>query len=469
MSSVERELDESLKSIKRIGKRIAKLNMPSPTKKFKSASTQVASTSNGGDIEMADQSLAEAAGTPSSSGDSTNVGFEYIHKPHNRNSRLVTFRNTIMGNSWGNAYKKIDFVPTTTGSSPNYAEIITPLNVIPVNQLSLYMSPAEYDKLPQQSRAVSCKVTITPKGFRTSFATAQNASTYSNSNHTIFGVHAIGLNKHVFGGHRIVNQRNPTEPMVVLSTGAIGTTAYKDILWGKDATDPNFLVDFPNCICVKRSLPIYWLLHVHEKGQTNRNQIAYGFPQLREHVTEWDFAGHVNKPLINYSYNFKNGIIKSRKGFWAYNELNREPGDETFMGGSINLESTMNISKQGELTRINVAATERRPIVVAGYDTNIEKPMMGGYMDTNYNIKVQPLVYVGIQPIEANYPEAGQEAYTNVQANWLIETELVVETWEDVPFTDSNLCYPWEVKNLASKIYTATEVLNMPNTMGIYG
>lgn len=301
-------------------------NMVSPSKRKNDGSIAPPNTEDRGSIGnssmQADQGLAEAAGAPSGSGDSTNIGFEYIHKPHNANSRLITYRNTIMANSWGYAYTKIDF----NGAGNNWEEVMTPLAVIPVNQLSLYMSPAEYEKLPAQAKAISCRVKITPKGFRTSFATLQNAATYSNSNHTIFGVHAIGLNKSQFGGHLEIAERNAQEPMVVTKRNDVAADSMKNILWGLKTTDDNFLIDFPNCIGVKRSLPIYWNLHVYKKGHQQRNQAEYGWPQLREDVTEWDFAGHVNHQLIDYNYTFQHGIIKSRKGFWAYNEVNKDPG-----------------------------------------------------------------------------------------------------------------------------------------------
>lgn len=111
-------------------------NMVSPTKRHQvDGSIAPPNSIDGGPSSngemQADQSLAEAAGSPSGSGDSTNIGFEYIHKPHTSNSRFITYRNTIMANSWGYAYKQIK----NTIAAVNWAELMTPLAVIPVNQL----------------------------------------------------------------------------------------------------------------------------------------------------------------------------------------------------------------------------------------------------------------------------------------------------------------------------------------------
>lgn len=55
-----------------------------------------------------------------------------------------------------------------------YKRITTPLAAIPANMLTCYMSETEFNRLPSGTRALGCKIKITPKGFRTSFATQQS-------------------------------------------------------------------------------------------------------------------------------------------------------------------------------------------------------------------------------------------------------------------------------------------------------
>lgn len=72
------------------------------------------------------------------------------------------------------------------------------------------------------------------------------------------------------------------------------------------------------CIGVQRSVPYYWYLKqsiISPEQIYERNNINTDWLYLREDVTEWDFAGHVNKPVINYEYTFNYGILKSRDEF----------------------------------------------------------------------------------------------------------------------------------------------------------
>lgn len=58
----------------------------------------------------------------------------------------------------------------------------------------------------------------------------QSESTYSNSNHTVFGVHAIGLNKSQFGCNMEISGRNSKETMVVESKENVKAGTMKEIL-----------------------------------------------------------------------------------------------------------------------------------------------------------------------------------------------------------------------------------------------
>lgn len=440
--------------------------MVSPRKRsradYNAAHSGAGGSSDNGEMQ-ADQGLAEAAGLPAGSGDSTNPRYSYISRPDPKTTTIRTFRNVIMANSWGYAYGAIKHL-----STENYTNIRTPLACIPVNDLSLYISPAEYEKLAPEARAISCRVKVTPKGFRTSFSTAQTNPTYSNSNHTIFGVHAIGLNKSQFGEHGIYEEQN-ANPMEPDTKTEVPKDCMRKVCWGPKCGDADFMENLPNCIMVKRSLPIYWNLNVYRKSiDPAKNQICLGWPQLREQITEWDFAGHVNIPVINYQYKFQNGIIKSRKAFWAQRSKNAVDNEAAaYLGNGTHNRFDVQTNKNGELVQVKSATDTLVVKNVEAYDTNIEKPTLTNLFGKMGSCAIQPLIYVGVQPIEANVPKA-KGTYTNVQVNWLIELELDVEISEHLPFTESQLVHPWEVNNLGYKSYTVTDVLNLTNTLGVY-
>lgn len=230
------------------------------------------------DINMAatnvDPTLAESAGVAAASGDSTNPGFTYISRPIDQKIHTQVYKNSIMAETWGYAYKVLTKVDSV------YNELMTPLACIPAHQLALYMSPAEFEALPSGSMAVEARIKVTPKGFRTSFATQQTNSTYSNSNHTIFGVPAVGLNTSLFGKNIEIAGRDATKPMLVNKTKACKGDSFRNINWGKpvkSGTDEaNFIEELPMCIGVHRSLPYYWNSHIYTSNGNDNNDIHLG-------------------------------------------------------------------------------------------------------------------------------------------------------------------------------------------------
>lgn len=421
----------------------------------------------GQSIPAADPSAKEATGVPAGSGDPINPGFTYIHKPRTSNSHIITFRNTIMVNTWAYAYANMK----PNSANNNYAEITTPLAVIPVNNLTLYMSPAEYKKLPQFAKALSCRVRITPKGFRTSFATLDALPSYSNSNHTLFGVHAIGLNNDVFGRHcKITNSKKDT-PMVPENCANVKKGNYEEIFWGlQDVKADDYYTEFPNIAMVKRSLPNYWAYHVYRPSTTpTNNQVATGYPMLREKITEWDFAGHVNKPIVHYSYKFTNGIIKSAAAFWPTPDADAIT-THGFIGGQNIQNSRVEMTKDGKQVREERTDVKRTEQTIDDYTLAIDKGYLSGFKGTQMNLTPQPLVYIGMQPIEANMPRTvdNKQAYTNAQANWLIEAELTVEVIENIHFTRTPLLFPSSLTNMGDRLYKADDMLDSTNIDGTY-
>lgn len=416
-------------------------------------------------IPPADPALAEATGVPAASGDSINPGYSYIKRPIDYKKNVVVYNNAIMCNTWGYAYNVL-------AQDKPYGQCMTPLACIPANMVSLYMSPAEFEKLPSGAKAISCRVTVTPKGFRTSFATQQQGSTYSNSNHTLFGLHAIGLNKNEFGRHYEITGRNATKPMLVTQTKPTVAESFQKIMWGKlvgpGCDRAGFYKELPMCLGVHRSLPYYWNLHAYTPLTTNGANVSSvntGWPLLRESVTEWDFAGHVNIPVLHYEYKFNHGLLKRRQGVMPRNSNNDK--SYTYGGNNIATSTTMEVGTDGKLININYNPYNRSEQDPDDYTYNIEKPFLGGFAHSPQFNQLQPLPYIGIQPIPANTPAADND-FTNVQAVWLIETELVVEVYQQTEFARSLKLHPWKAQNYGSEIHEGVEVLNDENITGRY-
>lgn len=415
--------------------------------------------------QAVDPSLKEAAGVPAASGDSINPGFSYIKRPIDQKIHYQSYTNVCMAETWGYAYHVIK------EADQAYGQLFTPLACIPANQLSTYMSRAEFERLPAGSTAVSCKIKVTPKGFRTSFATQQTGSTYSNSNHTIFGISAIGLNKDQFGKNVEIDDRTPTKPMIVTAVKECKSTSYENIAWGLNLTNPNqrtkFFEELPMCIGVHRSLPYYWNAHIY--APSTNNNVHTGWPYLRENITEWDFAGHVNKPIMQYSYKFNHGLLKNRATYYPRPDYGTVEANKThaFAGNVFNCFETVEVDNDGQIIAGGTHAQQKKDIPVFDYESNIEKPFLGHFTKSDKTNQVQPLPYIGINPIPANSPGSAND-FTNVQAVWLIETEIIVAVYNQTEFAGSQKLHPWKGRHCGTVIHSGAEVLNFGNTTGRY-
>lgn len=420
-------------------------------------------------VRAANPALKEAAGVAAPSGDSVNPGFTIIRMPFNNAQNTFTFKNTFMCNTWGYAYK------TLGDGNDNFRTITTPLCAIPTNYLGLYMTKQDYALLPAAAVATNCRIKVMPKGFRTSFATQETGSTYSNSNHTLFGVSAIGLNCSSYGEHYTIASASATDPMSINQMQVPTVETLYERLWGKPcataAQQEDFFNELPTCIGVHRSIPYYYGLNiaqVNANATGERNQVNVGFPKFRQKVSEWDFAGRVNQNIITYKHKFKNGILKTRDAFIHPISQTGENGAVEYYNSGLYYSSKYKTNKQGNLVDQNAHAVQKTPQTKLDFNSNIEKAWMSRLNSDGTAGQKQPFVYFGIQPIPANYPATGTTSYTNVQAVWLVECEIDVVCYPEAHFTASDKISPWLLGNYGDKIYTADNLLQESSICNMY-
>lgn len=127
----------------------------------------------------------------------------------------------------------------------------------------------------------------------------------------------------------------------------------------------------------------------------------------------------------------------------------------------------MSVNKDGQVSNQLLRLRDKNALTITSYDGNIEKPFMGHFAQSNSDCTVQPLPYIGLQPIPANTPKSAND-FTNAQAVWLIETELIVETYGEINFTINELLKPWKAQNIGYEISNANDILNHQNMVGRY-
>lgn len=234
--------------------------------------------------------------------------------------------------------------------------------------------------------------------------------------------------------------------------------AIQDALWGSAE-------NLPACLGIHKQLPWYWGIHVPKSEDNGEFQnINAGYPYFRENFTEWDFAGHVNIPIIDYEYEPKHGLIRPLQSFYLREENNKKVGYD----GLFSLQqNTISINKQGECLLSTDWLNKKNVKDGFDYNQNIEKPFIKSIVHTHEDQTVQPLPYVGIQPIPANYPN-GTDSYTNVEATWLIETEIVINCLFETNFTNSDKLYMWKSLSYGTAFPSGIDVIKYNNRLGRY-
>lgn len=404
---------------------------------------------------MSNDGAGAALGAAATSGAAAGgSGGGQMFEPTSSSGGKYTLRNSFTTTTWGYMWK-VDSTGCVT-------KISSPLAVLPVNQLSTYMSSAQYDLLPIGTTAVSCKIRVTPKGYRCNFQTNASTTTYANTQHTIFGLSAVGLNKSLFGTHQRIAEVDAVEKMKPTKFEKPVSAVWTERMWG---TNPNEVKDtgLPMCLGIHRAMPFYYALC--QPKFTTKSTSKVGYQHLRRMMKEWDFNAAMGQPIVNYEYQFKNGMLKPREAYIM-------PIDDV-------PECVVRRDRGTNNTKLVVDATgtftwtdehkENKKQAEFTYNTDIEKPMLRGYTDTPLDEEVQPYVYFGVGPIISSAPFESTKSYTSVQAIWYVEAEITLSNVLDTDFTHSDKLYSWTTQNYGpSAPKKACDNLAMINRTGYY-
>lgn len=383
--------------------------------------------------------------------------------PTSNTSGSIVYRNSFTVNSWGFAYKAF------YNDDENIAHVSTPLAVIPINQLSCYMSEADFDLLMPGAKAVSCKVKVTPVGYRTAFAANTTTTQMANANHTVFGLTAVGLNKSCWGTHRQVDGINAEHNMIIDTWKNVNMSTFTERLWGSDyntsADAATYFDNIPTIVGAIRSLPFYYHL-VQPKYNAKVITQATGWPKLAHYINRWDFSSRVHTVVHEYEYEFNNGILKTRPVRMLPMGLKTNKAYEYLAPQTNNPRVTIDVNPNCTMKNhySNWGAFNQQ--TGFSYTDNIDKPQLQGFEIFN-DSHVQPLLYVGIQPIQSNGPLATKDEYTNVQGTWYVETELTVDYNMETYFVKNNGLYPWIGQNFGQAVRSGESILNDINRVGL--
>ena len=338
-------------------------------------------------------------------------------------SATKTFKKTFQlytgGYKWGKANNTQPFAPLPQLFLANSIINYTSMAVLDPSFLGLYLTRAQREQLNKGDHAKSCRIKITPLGYRLPFATAEVGSTWANSATLVQTVHGVGIEAHL--PTRLVKySADPADLTTVTSCGHPVLDDQWDLLHGTGT-------DFSQ-------IPAGWLIPRHWNQYAtfmSPNSINLDLGTMYAINNIQDVKG---TPIIEYKYEFKNGLLKDPKCFMEMADVNFRAETRMDVPGFV--------SKQ---MRPSADTFEHAGFTPDGSHHVFNNPIERSYqmnMSTEnvQSAKVAPNLYFGVMPVQSNAPLAPTAEFADVVVQWCVETELVVETM-NTPISQSDFNY----------------------------
>jgi hypothetical protein len=333
--------------------------------------------------------------------------------------QLYTAGYQFVDQSNSTFYKGTANVDWTNFISDTYTQVIsTPLSAIVPDMTQYYMTVAEWNQLPLGSYATRCCIKVTPLGYRLPFTTNEATSTFANSQTLVQIVTNVGINTVT---NCLLAQYTTDAADLTRPTGQVDTLVFGQLLYGS-ATDIGCNMGIPRhhnryvCLVTPKDSA--------DSGST---------PNLLNHVKIMNVNDVKGTPVINYAYNFKNGIIK-----FPSNSQSQYIQDGAYVSEGNNpigwymrvvqSDGITNPRRQmliGDGPQRHAAGTAFPPIT--SYATQLEK---ADTCSRNYNDRHTPdrppLVCFGCMPVQSNPALAPVATFADVVVQWEVSTCLYV-------------------------------------------
>jgi len=352
--------------------------------------------------------------------------------------------------SWGYNWRALDITDNNASAATPVRQkwISTPLAYVPVDYVPFYLPPSVYNDLPNEAHVEEVMCKVTPWGSRVSFVTNAETTAPATAQHVVVGTSAIGLNVDpTFNfANRDVTESNT---MQISTHTTMDLAKFRRKLWGANNASTMY-DDVPATFGAIRQLDVYGgpVLDNYVASATgpppSLTPVAEyqptGWPDLETKINRFAFDAHKGKPIINYSYKPKFGILKfkSRRaqtnrsdvGSRAYSIIGLENNNviscpEYRRSADANNNQTgtnATIDNNGDAAR-HISITSNRTL----YDSMVDKPHCKFYsMDIGKEISPQPQLHIGILPVQANQPGASV-GFVCAAAYWQIDSMMKIK------------------------------------------
>lgn len=330
--------------------------------------------------------------------------------------------------------------------------LLTPMQALDPGMLQLYMSPMEYNELPNFTYAKACMIKVTPLGYRLPFQTNEAAAGYANSQTLVQIMHSVGLNTKY---NMIATPYTPSasDPTVVTATAVEDN--YEEKLYGSQ-TNTAFLLG------ANTGKPTAINLYTGIVNGTEAGDSAEYFrngPNLINDVMIQNVNDCKGMPIINFTHEFKNGLLKipapknANRDVLTTRVLPGPPISDQYaiMSEGVNqcnfveYSSRVNndLSVRGSYEDINSSNKLPPYNNYAGYLNTIEKSyylqnQVGQHQTPDYT----PFIHYGVMAVPNNPTLSANETFSPSVVQWQVECSLLCElnlnstqSFQNVPYT----------------------------------
>jgi len=349
--------------------------------------------------------------------------------------------------SWGYNWRALDINDNNTPSIKQ-KWISTPLAYVPVDYVPFYLPPSVYNDLPNEANIEEVKCKVTPWGSRVSFVTNAETTAPATAQHVVVGTSAVGLNMDpTFNfANRDVTESNT---MQISTHTSMDLAKFRRKLWGSNSST-NLFDDVPSTFGAIRQLDVYGgpVLDTYVASGTGPpptlTPIAEyqptGWPDLETKINRFAFDAHKGKPIINYAYKPKFGILKFKDRRAQSNRSDNGnrglsligcASQRVILNDSYQRTADANANQTGSSSTITQYTESANHIGISSnrelYDSMVDKPHCKFYsLDIGQEIMPQPQLHIGILPVQANQPGASV-GFVCAAAYWQIDSMMKIK------------------------------------------
>ncbi|CAN7990141.1 unnamed protein product, partial [Ixodes hexagonus] len=390
-----------------------------------------ADSSTGNEEEEQSQALRNEGGAGiGSNAENDGVVVQQILRIPRDQGMVRVHRDSKLLTTWG--YVTV-LTEITYAHNYKYKGYQTSMSRLPVEYIYLYMTPAHFNMLSDNTKAIRCSAKITPHGIRTPWKTGSSVVQPVNSDMMVYGVSAVGLNLSLDTGMCVPGPGTADNAMYTTNPTEFKEADHRKLIekyWGMTMDEHLTMTKsdtIPTCMGVPRHNKCYFI------------HCANFSPRTNKFVNVYPFKSHIGTPIVNYEYEFKNAWIKTCHPYCGNSRTYvAAPSDSlTKMVSSLDNDSS---SPDGVVKPTKLSPNTE----VTRYTNPIEREWGRQGLGTHPNLHAaQPSVGFGIMAVSKknlDTPGSGDK-FQEVAAFFQVDTEIVLHTDVDT-INPMQTCYP---------------------------